>query len=103
MTHQFIFLSSICIPMFFPASHLVVPSLIQWAVMIITGVSMLVTILLTVKLMQTERVSIVMGVMCGIMMIGTSTYMGTLDFVGAIVILVGIALVIKKEYLDLEY
>ncbi len=53
MTHQFVFLSSVCIPMFFPASHLVVPSLLQWAVMLITGVSMLFTILLTVKLMQT--------------------------------------------------
>lgn len=44
-----------------------------------------------------------MAVMSGIMMIGTSSYVGTLDFVGAVVIVVGIALVIKREYLDLEY
>jgi hypothetical protein len=52
MTHQFVFLSSICIPMFFPATHLIVPSLFQWGIMLVTGVSMLFTILLTVKLMQ---------------------------------------------------
>jgi hypothetical protein len=52
MTHQFVFLSSICIPMFFPASHLVVPSIFQWGIMIITGFTMLATVLLTVKLMQ---------------------------------------------------
>jgi hypothetical protein len=103
MTHQFVFLTSICIPMFFPASHLVVPTLLQWGIMIVTGVSMLFTIVLTVKLMQSERVSIVMGVMSGIMMVGTSSYLGTFDFIGAAIILVGIALVIKKEYLDLEY
>lgn len=53
ITHQFVFLSSICIPMFFPASKLIVPSLLQWAVMLVTGFSMLFTILLAVKLMQT--------------------------------------------------
>ena len=52
LTHQFIFLSSICIPIFFPLTHLVVPNLLQWAVMIITGISMYFTFLLTVKLMQ---------------------------------------------------
>ena len=52
MTHQFVFLSSICIPMFFPAADLIVPSLLQWGVMLVTGVTLLFTILLTVKLMQ---------------------------------------------------
>jgi hypothetical protein len=37
-----------------------------------------------------------MGVMSGLMMIGTSSYLGLLDYVGAIIILVGIAFVIKK-------
>jgi drug/metabolite transporter (DMT)-like permease len=96
MAHQFVFLSSICIPMFFPASHLVVPSLFQWIIMIVTGFTMLATVILTVKLMQSERVSVVMGVMSGIIMLGTSSYLGFFDFAGAIVILVGIALVIKK-------
>lgn len=96
ITHQFVFLSSICIPMFFPASHLVVPTLIQWAVMILTGVSMLFTILLTVKLMQGERVSIVMAVVSGIIMMSTSSYFGPLDFIGATVIAVGVIFVIKK-------
>lgn len=103
ITHQFVFLSSVCIPMFFPASQLIVPSLLQWAVMILTGVSMMFTILLTVKLMQGERVSIVMAVMSGLIMLGTSSYVRMVDFVGAGVIFVGVALTVKKEYLDLEY
>jgi hypothetical protein len=103
ITHQFVFLSSICIPMFFPASHLIVPSLLQWGIMIITGVSMLFTILLTVKVMQNERVSIVMAVMSGIIMIGTSSYVRMVDFIGAGIVFVGVALTVKKEYLDLEY
>lgn len=103
ITHQFVFLSSVCIPMFFPASQLIVPSLLQWAVMILTGVSMMFTILLTVKLMQGERVSIVMAVMSGLIMLGTSSYFRMVDFVGAGVIFVGVALTVKKEYLDLEY
>jgi hypothetical protein len=96
ITHQFVFLSSICIPMFFPASHLVVPSLMQWGVMVVSGVTMLFTILLIVKLMQSERVSIVMAVVSGIMMIGTSSYVRTVDFVGGAIILAGLGLVIKK-------
>jgi len=103
MTHQFVFLSSICIPMFFPAAHLIVPTLIQWIVMIVTGVTLLFTILLTVKLMQSERVSIVMAVMSGLIMMGTSSYYRTIDFIGAGVILVGVAFVVKKEYLDVEF
>lgn len=103
MTHQFVFLSSICIPMFFPAADLIVPSLLQWGIMIVTGVTLLFTILLTVKLMQGERVSIVMAVMSGIIMVGTSSYMRMIDFIGAGTIFVGVALVIKKEYLDVEF
>ena len=103
ITHQFVFLGSICIPMFFPASHLIVPSLLQWAIMIVTGVSMLFTILLTVKLMQGERVSIVMAVMSGLIMLGTSSYSRMVDFIGGGIIVMGVALTAKKEYFDLEY
>lgn len=44
-----------------------------------------------------------MAVMSGIIMMGTSTYMRMIDFVGAGIIFVGVALVIKKEYLDVEF
>lgn len=87
--------------MFLPLNHLQVPNLYQWIVMIIMGVSMLLTVLLTVKLMQGERVSIVMAVMSGIIMLGTSSYTGSMDFIGCIIILLGVILVIKKEFLDI--
>lgn len=46
--------------------------------------------------MQTERVSVVMGVMSGLMMIGTSDFSSMSDYIGTIVILVGVGLIIKK-------
>jgi len=83
-------------PMFFPATHTIVPNLWQWIVMIVTGLSMYFTILCTVKLMQKQRVSIVMSVVSGIVMIGTSSYFGMIDFVGATLIFLGIVFIIKK-------
>jgi hypothetical protein len=44
-----------------------------------------------------------MGVMSGIMMIGTSHFSYTLDYLGSIIILVGVALIIKKQYIDVQY
>ena len=64
---------------------------------------MMFTIILTVKLMQRERVSIVMAIMSGMIMLGTSPYVRMVDYIGAGVVFVGVALTVKKEYLDLEY
>lgn len=44
-----------------------------------------------------------MAIMCGIIMLGTSSYVRMVDFIGAGIILVGVGLTVKKEYLDLEY
>ena len=88
--------------MFFPANNIIVPAIWQWAIMIICGLSVLVTMVLTVKLMQTERVSVVMGVISGILMIGTSAFLNMWDGIGCALIVVGIALMVKKEYFDLH-
>lgn len=87
--------------MLFPVSPIASPSLFQWFIMLVCGVTLLITVLLTIKLMQTERVSVVMGVFCGLMMIGTSSFGQTIDFIGAILILLGIVLMLKKKYIDL--
>lgn len=88
--------------MLFPAFHIIVPSVWQWLVMIICGVTILFTTVVTIKLMQTERVSVVMGVMSGILMIGTNDFSSTLDYLGSIVIICGVGLIIKKQYLDAQ-
>ena len=44
-----------------------------------------------------------MATMSGIIMIGTSSYLRMVDFVGAGIIAVGVGLTVKKEYLDFEY
>ena len=88
------------LPMFFPASTLIVPNIWQWLVMIITGFSVLFTILITIKLMQSERVSIVVASLSGILMIGTSHYgAGVIDVIGAVMIITGLVWMIKKEYI----
>lgn len=84
------------IPVFFPASHLIVPNLWQWLLMIVTGVSVLFTIVLIVKLMQSERVSITVASISGFIMVGTSLYASPLEFVGAIMIIAGSVWMIKK-------
>lgn len=71
--------------------------------MIVCGFTLLFTTVTTIKLMQTERVSVVMGVMSGILMIGTSNFKSTLDYLGSIIIIVGIGLIIKKQYIDVQY
>jgi hypothetical protein len=78
ITHQFVFFSSIVLPVFFPAMKLISPTLIQWLVMIISGLFMLITVVLTIKLMQSARVSVVMGVLSGILTIATTVIFGPL-------------------------
>ena len=84
-------LVAIVIPMLFPAFHVIVPNIWQWILMIVCGVTILLTTVLTIRLMQTERVSVVMGVMSGLMMIGTSDFSSTSDYIGTVVILVGVS------------
>ena len=96
ITHQFIFFISICLPMAFPTAKIIVPTLSQWALMIVAGILVYFTVLCTVKLMQKERVSIVMAIFSGIFVLATSSYWGSTDFVGAMLILMGIILVVKR-------
>ena len=88
--------------MFFPANTIIVPAIWQWAVMIICGATVLMTVVLTIKLMQSERVSVVMGIMSGLLMIGTTSYLNAWDFIGCVLALFGMALLVKKEYIDLH-
>jgi hypothetical protein len=82
--------------MLFPTTHIIVPNLLQWGVMLVTGFSMYFTVLCTVKLMQKERASVVMAVFSGVVMIATSSYWGTMDFIGATLIFLGIVFTVKK-------
>lgn len=65
--------------------------------MIITGFSLLFTVVILIKLMQSERVSIVVASISGIIMVGTSHYAaGFIDLIGAIMIVSGLIWMIKK-------
>ena len=101
--HQFLFLTSVVLPMLFPGFHVIVPSIWQWIVMLIGGFTLLVTVILSIKLMQTERVSVVMGVTSGVMMLGTSKYGQLIDWVGAALIIAGVGMLVKKQYIDAHY
>lgn len=71
--------------------------------MLVGGVTILFTTVTTIKLMQTERVSVVMGVISGILMVGTSDFSSKFDYVGIVIILIGVVWIIKKQYLDVHY
>jgi hypothetical protein len=64
--------------------------------MLAFGVVLLFTIIITIKLMQLTRVSVVMGVFSGLLIIGTSTYVSGIDYLGLALILVGVIMLIKK-------
>jgi hypothetical protein len=103
ITHQLVFFCSMLLPVFFAASSMIVPSLIQWAVLVVGGFVMLFTFLVGIKLMQNGRVSVVMAVTSGIVMMGTTAYVSTIDVVGLVLIIAGIVMLIKKEYFDTEF
>lgn len=44
-----------------------------------------------------------MGVMSGILMIGTFSYEDKLDYLGVVIIVVGVGLIVKKQYIDVSY
>jgi hypothetical protein len=101
IAHQFLLLSSVVIPILFPAFYVIVPNLWQWLLMLAAGFTVLFTTVLTINLMQSERVSVVMAVMSGLLMIGTNDFSHTLYFVGAVLVLGGVGLMIKKQYIDI--
>lgn len=66
------------------------------------GASFLIyfNLLLIIKLMQTQRVSIVLGIMSGIIIIGTSSFVSVSDYVAFMAIALSILVLLKLEYLD---
>jgi hypothetical protein len=100
MAHEFIFLTSMIFPASFAAHKMIIPSLFQWGILLVGGLVMLFTMLVLIKLMQAGQVSVVMAVLSGVVMLGTSAYINTLDIVAAILVIGGIAMLIKKEYFD---
>lgn len=103
IAHQVVFFCTMLLPVFFAAAGLIVPSITQWVVLVIGGFVMLFTILAGIKLMQNGRVSVVMAVASGIVMMGTSAYINNLDIFAGLLILGGVAMLVKKEYFDIDF
>jgi hypothetical protein len=53
-----------------------------------------------VKLMQTSNVAVVTGIMSGIIIIGTSNFVTSTDYVAFIMIVLSILVLLKVEYID---
>jgi hypothetical protein len=68
--------------------------------MIVFGAILLFTVVITIKLMQQTRVSVAMGVFSGLLILGTSTYVSGIDYIGLALIIVGIVMLVKKEFYD---
>lgn len=89
--------------MMFPGSHIISPSFFQYIIVVFLGVTFLATVISLIILMQNEKVAIVMGILSGILMVGTSHFHNNIDFIGALLILFGCGLLIKKQFIDLQY
>lgn len=95
-----LFLCCIGFPVFFPATDMIVPNIWQWGVMLVCGFLMLLTMVVAVKLMQMVRVSVVVGVTAGIMMAGTTHYNLTREYIGVVMIAVGVLMLLKMEFME---
>lgn len=84
----------------FPVMEIKTISLWQYIVLIILGMSIYFNLLLIIKLMQSQRASMVMGVTSGIIIISATNFVGVSDYVACLTIILGILLLLKMEYLD---
>lgn len=75
-------------------------SLWQYVMLILIGYSVYYNILLWIKLMQKERVSMMMGVTSGIIVISATKFQSTSDYVACLTIVLSILVLLKVEYLD---
>jgi hypothetical protein len=95
IANQLLFFVAIFSPFGFPFSKIIQPTLGQWMVMLISGYTVLFNILMIVKLMQSQRVSVVMGVMSGVIIIGTSSFVNMSDYVAFLTIALSILVLLK--------
>lgn len=68
--------------------------------MILCGGFMLLTVVVLVKVQQMVRVSVVVGAMAGLLMVGTSKYTSQREYLGLLLILAGIAMMMRTEFAD---
>jgi len=83
-------------PLVFPASDIRVLTGFQWLAIVVGGFIMYFTILISVRLMQNVRASVVMTVSSAVVMAGTSSYESSRDMIGLGLMAVGGLLLIKK-------
>jgi hypothetical protein len=72
----------------------------QCLILLILGFAVYLNLLLIIRLMQTVRVSMVMGVMSGIIIISSTTFNSMNDYVACLTIILSILVLLKLEYLD---
>lgn len=72
----------------------------QYFILLILGFSVYFNLLLIIKLMQTQRVSIVMGIVSGIIIISATNFVTVSDYVACLTIVLSILVLLKMEFLD---
>jgi hypothetical protein len=87
---------------FYPFMKIVQISMWQFTLMVGLGFSVYFNLLMVVRLVQSQRVSTVMGVMAGIIVISSTKFTGTTDYVACLTIVLSILVLLKMEYLDKE-
>lgn len=72
----------------------------QYVILIVLSFSVYFNLLLLIRLMQSQRVSMVMGVMSGIIIISATEFNSLNDYVACLTITLSILVLLKIEYLD---
>ncbi len=71
--------------------------------MIVAGFLLLFTLICVIKLMQNARVSVVTSVMSSILMFGTLKSLHSDQWIGALLIIIGVTFVLIKGSTDEHY
>jgi hypothetical protein len=72
----------------------------KYIILIVLSFSVYFNLLLIIKLMQSQRVSMVMGVMSGIVIISATEFNSVNDYVACLTIILSVLVLLKIEYLD---
>jgi len=79
----------------YPFMKVVVLSMWQYLILLVLGFSMYFNLLLMIKLMQSQRVSMVMGVTSGIIIISATNFVTISDYVACLMIVLSILVLLK--------
>ena len=98
LSHAFLFLFGLGLPVILSAVEMRTPDVTQTGGLLLCSLLMYLSVLLLVKTMQCVRVSVVLSLSFGLLMAVTTVYSTVWDSLSLGAILVGMFLIIRAEF-----